>query len=66
MPAQKFARLDPVYVPDSICYHAVTGFYADVGDIRHQHTESDRVLTPDFPTATAAPWTGRTVTLQYD
>lgn len=64
MPARKFARLDPMYMPDSIYYQTVTGSYVELEEIEHQYTEGDMVLTPDFSTATAAPWTGSDITLQ--
>ncbi|MDR6264246.1 MULTISPECIES: glutamine synthetase family protein [Rhodobacterales] len=63
MPARKFGRLEPMYLPDSIFYQTVTGSYVDMDEIDNQYTEGDMVLTPDFSSATAAPWTGD-VTLQ--
>lgn len=63
MPALKFSRMDQMYMPDSIFYQTITGSYADIEDIRNQYTEGDMVLTPDFSSATAAPWTGD-ITLQ--
>ena len=63
MPARKFGRLDPMYLPDSIFYQTVTGSYVDMDEIENQYTEGDMVLTPDFSSATAAPWTGD-ITLQ--
>jgi glutamine synthetase len=63
MPARKFSRLDPMYLPDSIFYQTVTGSYVDMDEIENQYTEGDMVLKPDFSSATAAPWTGD-VTLQ--
>ena len=63
MPARKFGRLDPMYLPDSIFYQTVTGSYVDIDEIENQYTEGDMLLTPDFSSATAAPWTGD-ITLQ--
>ncbi|GGA21242.1 glutamine synthetase family protein [Neptunicoccus cionae] len=63
MPARKFGRLDPMYLPDSIFYQTVTGSYVDIENIENQYTEGDMVLSPDFSSATAAPWTGD-ITLQ--
>ncbi|MEM7438009.1 MAG: glutamine synthetase family protein [Pseudomonadota bacterium] len=64
MPARKFARRESMYMPDSIYYQTVTGSYVELEEIEHQYTEGDMVLTPDYATATAAPWTGSDVTLQ--
>ena len=63
MPVRKFGRLDPMYLPDSIFYQTVTGSYVDIDEIENQYTEGDMLLTPDFSSATAAPWTGD-ITLQ--
>lgn len=64
MPASKFSRMDHMYMPDSIFYQTVTGSYLVLEDIENQYTEGDMILTPDYSTATAAPWTGDDVTLQ--
>ncbi|MEE9321692.1 MAG: glutamine synthetase family protein [Granulosicoccus sp.] len=63
MPARKFARADPMYLPVSIFYQTITGEYVDIEDMPDQWTESDLVLTPDFSAATAVPWSAD-VTLQ--
>ena len=60
MPASKFARQRSFYLPNSIFLQTITGDWADTAD---PFTEPDMILTPDFSTATAAPWTAD-VTLQ--
>ncbi|MDE3240073.1 MAG: glutamine synthetase [Paracoccaceae bacterium] len=61
MPASKFAKQPSFFLPNSIFLQTITGEWADspVGAF----TEPDMILTPDFSTATAAPWTAD-VTLQ--
>jgi glutamine synthetase len=56
MPASKFARQTHFLLPNSIFAQTITGDYADMpgGD---DFTEPDMILTPDFSTATAVPWT---------
>ncbi len=63
MPARKFSKMDKMYLPDSIFYQTVTGSYVDIDEMEDQYTEGDMVLTPDFASTTAAPWTGD-ITLQ--
>jgi len=55
MPAGKFARTEQMFLPDSIFYQTITGGWADFGS-EDKFTDPDMVLTPDFSTATAAPW----------
>lgn len=61
MPGPKFAKQSHFYLPNSIFLQTITGDWADIEG--EAWTEPDMVLTPDFNTATAAPWTGD-VTLQ--
>ncbi len=56
MPASKFARQSAFYLPDSIFYQTIAGGWAELPD-GQSFTEPDMILTPDFSTATAAPWT---------
>ncbi len=59
MPASKFATTKQSYLPNSIFYQTITGGYADQAENEDQgFTEPDMILTPDFSTASAAPWTG--------
>ncbi len=62
MPAPKFFRAQPMYLPSSIFYQTITGNYAEV-DIPNAWTEADLVLVPDYATARAVPWTSD-VTMQ--
>ena len=55
MPGLKFARQSHFFLPNSIFYQTIAGDWAEVeGD---NYTEPDLVLTPDWDTATPAPWT---------
>ncbi|MBS8225000.1 glutamine synthetase family protein [Vannielia litorea] len=60
-PASKFARQTHFYLPNSIFQQTITGEWADLEG--QPFTEPDMVLTPDYSTATAAPWTAD-ITLQ--
>ena len=55
MPASKFARQTHFYLPNSIFMQTITGDWAEAG--ADGYTEPDMILTPDFSTAIAAPWT---------
>ncbi|WP_114967293.1 glutamine synthetase family protein [Alkalilacustris brevis] len=61
MPASKFAKMGRIYLPNSIFMQTITGDWA--ADAVDTFTEPDMLLTPDFSTASAAPWTAD-VTLQ--
>ena len=54
MPAAKFGESNRFYLPNSIFLQTITGDWADVEDM--PFTEPDMLLTPDFSTASAAPW----------
>lgn len=62
MPATKFGRNDRLFMPLSIFYQTIDGNYVDM-DIKHQWTEADMVLLPDYSAAAASPWADD-VTLQ--
>ena len=55
MPASKFARQEKFYLPNSIFLQTITGEWAD--NPSGAFTEPDMILTPDYSTTTAAPWT---------
>ncbi|MEM8851938.1 MAG: glutamine synthetase family protein, partial [Pseudomonadota bacterium] len=55
MPAAKFAKQTKFYLPNSIFQQTITGDWAEDGDTAF--LEPDMVLTPDYETARAAPWT---------
>jgi glutamine synthetase len=61
MPASKFAKQDSFYLPNSIFLQTITGEWAD--NPLGAFTEPDMILTPDYSTASAAPWTAD-ITLQ--
>ncbi|MFD1883024.1 glutamine synthetase family protein [Paracoccus pacificus] len=61
MPASKFAQQEKFFLPNSIFLQTITGEWAD--NPTGAFTEPDMVLTPDFSTASAAPWTAD-ITLQ--
>jgi len=66
MPAGKFAGARQMYLPDSIFYQTITGGWADFGS-ENRYTDPDMVLTPEFSTATAAPWaTDRTLQIIHN
>ncbi|MBV0912582.1 glutamine synthetase family protein [Anianabacter salinae] len=55
MPASKFGKQTHFYLPNSIFLQTITGDWANI--IGDDFTEPDMILTPDYSTATAAPWT---------
>ena len=55
MPGAKFAKQSHFYLPNSIFFQTITGDWIDT--VPGGYTEPDMVLTPDFDTATPAPWT---------
>lgn len=55
MPASKFSKSSEMYLPEVIFNQTITGHYADI-EYADWMTEPDSVLTPDFNTASAAPW----------
>ncbi len=61
MPASKFGKQTQFYLPNSIFLQTITGDWAE--DSATDYTEPDMVLTPDYSTASAAPWTAD-ITLQ--
>ncbi|SOC18729.1 glutamine synthetase family protein [Rhodobacter maris] len=61
MPASKFAYQDRFFLPNSIFLQTITGEWAD--NPMGAFTEPDMILTPDWTTASAAPWTAD-ITLQ--
>ena len=56
VPARKFARQGSFHLPNSIFFQTIAGGWAEAAGAEG-FTEPDMVLTPDFATATAAPWT---------
>ncbi len=60
MPGATFNRLERTFLPLSVFYQTVSGEYVTMG-IENQWTEADMVLTPDYSTAVAAPWSNDVV-----
>ena len=54
MPGPKFARQTHFYLPNSIFFQTITGDWANAAT--DGFTEPDMILTPDWSTATPAPW----------
>jgi len=66
MPATKFARQSRFFLPRTIFHQTITGGWATV-PVPEDATEPDMILTPDYSTATAAPWTAdRTLQVIHD
>jgi hypothetical protein len=55
MPGSKFASQSHFYLPNSIFFQTITGDWAEV--MEDGYTEPDMILTPDYSTASPAPWT---------
>ncbi|RWR28967.1 glutamine synthetase [Sinirhodobacter populi] len=55
MPASKFVHQDRFFLPNSIFLQTITGEWTD--NPMGAFTEPDMILTPDWSTAAAAPWT---------
>ncbi len=55
MPASKFAHQDRFFLPNSIFMQTITGEWID--NPMGAFTEPDMILTPDWSTTAAAPWT---------
>ena len=57
VPARKFGKGGPFYLPNSIYMQTLTGAWAEAQG-PEGWIEPDMTLIPDMSTATAAPWTG--------
>src|SRR6056297_1100973 len=56
MPASKFATQSQFYLPNSIFFQTITGDWGEAAG-EGGFTEPDMILTPDYDTTSAAPWT---------
>ena len=56
MPAAKFSRLEPTYLPTSIFFLTITGSYPDFDHFRTYNTDADLMLRPDIGTTRSVPW----------
>ena len=59
LPSGTFAKSSEMYLPESLFNQTITGQFAEIEDADWV-TEPDSVLTPDFETAAAAPWSSDT------
>ncbi|MEM1160683.1 MAG: glutamine synthetase family protein, partial [Pseudomonadota bacterium] len=67
MPASKFARFAPVYLPTSIFFLTITGGYPEIENFRAYDTDADLVLRPDLGTTRSVPWASdRSVQVIHD
>ena len=56
MPAAKFTRFHPVFLPTSLFFLTITGGYPDLEDFRTYETDADLMLRPDLGTTRTVPW----------
>ena len=67
MPAAKFARFAPVYLPTSLFFLTITGDYPDLEDFSGYDIDADLTLRPDLATTRAVPWANdRSVQVIHD
>lgn len=59
LPSGTFAKSSEIYLPESLFNQTITGQFAEIEDADWV-TEPDSVLTPDFETTAAAPWSSDT------
>lgn len=56
MPASKFTRFEPVFLPTSLFFLTITGGYPDFQNFRTYNTDADLMLRPDLGTMRTVPW----------
>ena len=56
MPASKFSRYQPLFLPTSLFFMTITGGYPELEDFNTYETDADLMLRPDLRTARAVPW----------
>ncbi|MFQ5566762.1 MAG: glutamine synthetase family protein [Paracoccaceae bacterium] len=67
MPAAKFARATPTYLPTSLFFLTITGGYPDFEGFNAYDTDADLALRPDLATTRAVPWASdRSVQVIHD
>lgn len=67
MPAAKFTRFHPIYLPTSLFFLTITGGYPDIENFRNYDTDADLMLKPDLATTRAVPWANdRSVQVIHD
>jgi len=67
MPAAKFTRVVPTYLPTSLFFLTITGEYPDFEGFGAYDTDADLELRPDLGTTHAVPWASdRSVQVIHD
>ena len=67
MPAAKFSRATPTYLPTSLFFLTITGGYPDFEGFNAYDTDADLALRPDLATTRAMPWASdRSVQVIHD
>ena len=67
MPAAKFTRTAPTYLPTSLFFLTITGEYPDFEGFSSYDTDADLALRPDLATTRAVPWASdRSVQVIHD
>ncbi|MEL7154954.1 MAG: glutamine synthetase family protein, partial [Pseudomonadota bacterium] len=67
MPAAKFTKFSPVYLPTSLFFLTITGGYPDIDNFRSYDTDADLWLRPDLKTTRSVPWASdRSVQVIHD
>lgn len=56
MPASKFTRFDPIFLPTSLFFLTITGGYPEFQNFRTYNTDADLMLRPDLSTTRTVPW----------
>ena len=56
MPAAKFMKFDPVFLPTSLFFLTITGGYPEFENFRAFATDADLMLRPDLGTTRSVPW----------
>ena len=67
MPASKFTKFDPVFLPTSLFFLTITGGYPEIENFRAYDTDADLMLRPDLSTTRSVPWASdRSVQVIHD
>ena len=56
MPAAKFMRYEPIFLPTSLFFLTITGGYPVLENFRTYNTDADLMLRPDLSTTRSVPW----------
>ena len=56
MPASKFTRFEPIFLPTSLFFLTITGGYPELENFRTYNTDADLMLRPDLATTRSVPW----------